>query len=78
MMNGVQDIAREAKRLRDDDALAYFIAEIRSDAIASFENSGTADVATRNDAHAILQALMKLTGKFESAIADEKIANKKK
>jgi len=78
MMNGVHDRSREAQRLRDDEALNQFIAEIRADAFALFENSGTADAATRNEAHATLQALMKLTGKFESAIADQKIADKKK
>lgn len=55
-----------------------FIAEIRADAFALFENSGPADVDTRNEAHAILQALTKITGKLDSAIADEMIASKQK
>lgn len=76
-MSQVTERAHRAKRLRDDEAFQEFIQDVRTDALRQFERSGPADTATREEAHATLRALGRLTGKLDAAIAAENRQNKK-
>lgn len=73
----VQEKASRAKRLRDDEAFQDLMAEVRNDAIAAFVNSGAADAAAREEAHALLRALSKIEGTLEAAIGAKTLADKK-
>lgn len=76
-MSETMERAHRARRLRDDEVFQEFIENVRADAISQFERSGAADTAAREEAHAILRALSKLTGKLDAAIANGNRRTKK-
>lgn len=76
-MTNIVEKASRARRLRDDEAFQEFVAEVRNGAIARFTESGAADTAAREEAHAILRALAAIEGQLQSAIDAESFAKKK-
>lgn len=76
-MSKIVEKAARAKRLRGDEAFQEFTEEVRNGAIARFTESGAADTATREEAHAILRALAAIEGQLQSAIDAESFEKKK-
>ena len=72
----IQEKAARAKRLREDEAFASFVAEVREDAIRMFTNSGTKDTATREEAHALLRAVQAIETRLDAAIDAQTIAER--
>jgi hypothetical protein len=76
-MSKIVEKASRARRLRGDDAFCEFMEEVRDWAIAQFTESGAADTAIREEAHAILRALAAIEGRLQSAIDAESFEKKK-
>jgi len=76
-MNTREKAAR-AKRLREDEAFASFMQEVRDEQMASFANSGADETATREEAHAILRALGKIENRLQAAIDAQTMKEKGK
>lgn len=74
----VTDKAAHAERLRRDEALQMFMQEVREDAHKAFAASAAHETDKREEAHAILRALVQLDGAFEAAIAAKAIQDKKR
>lgn len=74
----IDEKASRAKRLRDDEAFADFIQEVREDAIAAFANSRANETEAREEAHALLRAINQIEGKLDAAIGAKALADKRK
>jgi len=69
--------ADEARRLKADSAFSAFVQEVRDDQIKVFASSGAADVAVREEAHAIMRALNQIEIKLDAATTAEKFLDRK-
>jgi len=69
--------ADEARRLKADSAFSTFVQEVRDDQIKVFASSGAADVAVREEAHAIMRALNQIEIKLDAATTAEKFLDRK-
>jgi hypothetical protein len=69
--------ADEARRLKTDTAFVAFLQEVRDEQIKLFANSGAADVAAREEAHAIMRALNQIEIKLDAATTAEKFLDRK-
>lgn len=69
--------ADEARRLKADGAFSAFVQEVRDDQIKVFASSGAADVAIREEAHAIMRALNQIEIKLDAATTAEKFLDRK-
>jgi len=69
--------ADEARRLKSDSAFLAFMQEVRDGQIKVFADSGAADVAAREEAHAIMRALNQIEIKLDAAIQAEKFLDRK-
>ena len=69
--------AAEARRLKSDSAFSAFVQEVRDDQMASFANSDAADVAAREEAHAILRALDMIEVRLDAATTAEAFLDRK-
>jgi transcription elongation GreA/GreB family factor len=69
--------ADEARRLKTDSAFSAFVQEVRDDQLASFANSGAADIAAREEAHAILRALTLIEMRLDAATTAEAFLDRK-
>ena len=65
----VEERARAAKGLRDDEAFKFFIEEVREQAIQAFATSGKDQQAVREEAHSVLRAITKIVGTLDAAVA---------
>ena len=63
--------ADEARRLKADTAFVAFMQEVRDEQIKLFADSGAADVADREEAHAIMRALNQIEMKLDAATTAE-------
>ncbi len=63
--------ADEARRLKADIAFVAFMQEVRDEQIKLFADSGAADVADREEAHAIMRALNQIEMKLDAATTAE-------
>jgi len=63
--------ADEARRLKADTAFAAFMQEVRDEQFKLFADSGAADVADREEAHAIMRALHQIEMKLDAATTAE-------
>jgi len=64
--------ATRNQRLLDSEAFQDAIAEVRQAQIDAFAKSGADDTATREEAHAILRALSKITSALEAPVKDSR------
>ena len=78
MTTDIRIKADEARRLKSDSAFSAFVQEVRDDQMASFANSGVADVVAREEAHAILRALNQIEMKLDAAMTAETFLDRKK
>jgi len=69
--------ADEARRLKSDSAFSAFVKEVRDDQIKVFTSSGVADVAAREEAHAILRALNMIEVRLDAATTAETLLDRK-
>jgi len=70
--------ANRNQRFLADEAFQDAITEVRQAQITAFENSGSAGVAIREEAHAILRALTKIISALEAPAKDLKVEEKQK
>tara|TARA_R110000796_G_scaffold4779_1_gene18190 strand:- start:631 stop:873 length:243 start_codon:yes stop_codon:yes gene_type:complete len=77
MTTDIRIKADEARRLKSDSAFSAFVQEVRDDQMASFANSGVADVAAREEAHAILRALNMIEVRLDAATTAETFLDRK-
>ena len=76
-MNSIRINADEAKRLKNDTAFEQFTQDVRDMQINIFTNSAAHEVEKREEAHAILRALDQIEMQLNSAIAAERILDRK-
>ena len=69
--------ADEARRLKSDSAFSDFLQEVREEQMSNFANSGAADTAAREEAHAIMRALNQIEMKLDAAITAETFLDRK-
>jgi len=69
--------AQEARRLKDDTAFKQFVQNVREDQMKIFASSGAADVAAREEAHAMLRALNQIEVNLDAALAAETLLDRK-
>jgi len=69
--------ADEARRLKADSAFSAFVQEVRDEQIKLFADSGAADVAVREEAHAMMRALNQIEVKLDAAITAETFLDRK-
>ena len=69
--------ADEARRLKSDSAFSAFVQDVRDEQMRLFANSGAADVAAREEAHAIMRALNQIEMKLDAAITAETFLDRK-
>ena len=69
--------ADEARRLKNDTAFKQFMQSVRENQMQVFASSGAADVAAREEAHAIMRALNQIEIKLDAAIQAEKFLDRK-
>ena len=69
--------ADEARRLRNDTAFKQFMQSVRENQMQIFASSGAADVAVREEAHAILRALNQIEVNLDAALAAETLLDRK-
>ena len=68
MTTGIRIEADEARRLKNDTAFQQ---------MQIFANSGAADVAAREEAHAIMRALNQIEVNLDAALAAETLLDRK-
>lgn len=69
--------ADEARRLKSDGAFLAFMQEVRDEQIKLFASSGAADVADREEAHAIMRALNQIEMRLDAATTAEAFLDRK-
>ena len=69
--------AEEARRLKNDTAFKQFMQGVRENQMQVFANSGVADVAAREEAHAIIRALNQIEVTLDAALAAETLLDRK-
>ena len=69
--------ADEARRLKNDTAFKQFMQSVRENQMQIFASSGAADVAVREEAHAIIRALNQIEVNLDAALAAETLLNRK-
>jgi len=69
--------AEEARRLKNDTAFKQFMQGVRDNQMQVFANSGVADVAAREEAHAIIRALNQIEVTLDAALAAETLLDRK-
>ena len=69
--------ADEARRLKNDTAFKQFMQSVRENQMQVFANSGAADVAAREDAHAMIRALNQVEVTLDAALAAETLLDRK-
>ena len=69
--------AEEARRLKGDTAFKQFMQSVRENQIQVFANSGAAEVAAREEAHAIMRALNQIEVTLDAAVAAETLLDRK-
>lgn len=69
--------ADEARRLKNDTAFQQFVQNVREDQMSVFANSVAADVAVREEAHAILRALNQIEVNLDAALVAETLLDRK-
>jgi len=69
--------AEEARRLKNDTAFKRFMQGVRDNQMQVFANSGVADVAAREEAHAIIRALNQIEVTLDAALAAETLLDRK-
>ena len=77
MTTSIRINADEAKRLKNDTAFAQFTQDVRDLQINVFTNSAAHEIEKREEAHAILRALDQIEMQLNSAIAAERILDRK-
>ena len=69
--------ADEARRLKNDTAFQQFVQSVRENQMQIFANSAAADVAAREEAHAIMRALNQIEVTLDAALAAETLLDRK-
>ena len=69
--------AEEARRLKNDTAFKQFMQGVRDNQMQVFANSGVADVAAREEAHAMIRALNQIEFALDAALAAETLLDRK-
>ena len=69
--------ADEARRLKNDTAFKQFMQGVRDNQMQVFASSGVADVAAREEAHAIIRALNQIEVTLDAALAAETLLDRK-
>jgi len=69
--------ADEARRLKNDTAFKQFMQSVRENQMQIFASSGAADVAVREEAHAIMRALNQIEVNLDAALAAETLLDRK-
>ena len=69
--------ADEARRLKNDTAFQQFMQSVRDNQMQIFANSGAADVAAREEAHAIMRALNQIEVNLDAALTAETLLDRK-
>jgi|TARA_B110000495_G_C22591286_1_gene354368 hypothetical protein len=69
--------ADEARRLKNDTAFQQFVQSVRENQMQIFANSVAADVAAREEAHAIMRALNQIEVTLDAALAAETLLDRK-
>ena len=69
--------ADEARRLKNDTAFKQFMQSVRENQMQIFASSGAADVAAREEAHAIMRALNQIEVTLDAALAAETLLDRK-
>jgi len=77
MTTSIRIQADEAKRLRNDTAFKQFMQSVRENQMQIFASSGAADVAAREEAHAIIRALNQIEVNLDAALAAETLLDRK-
>jgi transcription elongation GreA/GreB family factor len=69
--------ADEARRLKSDAAFQQFMQSVRDNQMQIFASSGAADIAAREEAHAILRALTLIEMRLDAATTAEAFLDRK-
>ena len=69
--------ADEARRLKNDTAFQQLVQSVRENQMQIFANSVAADVAAREEAHAIMRALNQIEVTLDAALAAETLLDRK-
>ena len=69
--------ADEARRLKSDTAFQQFMQSVRENKMQVFVSSGVADVAAREEAHAMIRALNQIEVTLDAALAAEALLDRK-
>ena len=69
--------ADEARRLKSDTAFQQFMQSVRENQMQVFVSSGVADVAAREEAHAMIRALNQIEVTLDAALAAEALLDRK-
>jgi len=77
MTTDIRIKADEARRLKADTAFMAFMQGVRDDQIKVFTDSVAADVAAREEAHAIMRALNLIEMNLDAAITAETFLDRK-
>jgi len=77
MSTNIRIQAEEAKRLKSDTAFKQFMQSVRENQMQVFASSGAADVAAREEAHAIIRALNQIEVTLDAALAAETLLDRK-
>jgi len=77
MTTDIRIEADEARRLKNDTAFKQFMQSVRENQMQIFASSGAADVAVREEAHAILRALNQIEVNLDAALAAETLLDRK-
>lgn len=75
-MNTIRERAAQARRLREDEALQGFIAEVRNAQASVFLNPASSQ-EDREEAHGMIRAISKIEGVLKTAEADWAFEQKK-
>ena len=63
--------------MKSDSAFSAFVQDVRDEQMRLFANSGAADVAVREEAHAIMRALNQIEMKLDAAVTAETFLDRK-
>ena len=77
MTTDIRIEADEARRLKNDTAFKQFMQSVRENQMQIFASSGAADVAVREEAHAIIRALNQIEVNLDAALAAETLLDRK-
>ena len=69
--------ADEARRLKNDTAFKQFMQSVRENQMQVFASSEAADVAAREEAHAMIRALNQIEVTLDAALAAETLLDRK-